>query len=143
MNVYIAWFALVVALILVITLAWTLSFKVTGAEDCMDCLWKDHPSWLILYICLILSIVIISILMLYSSQTVKFDPPLAPAPLFLLAASVLLLSNFFVGPAPKPGRNVDRHPLLFYTTTFFLIMAVVYAGGSSLKNHLKLPGIEM
>ena len=135
MIIYLFWFVLVILLIFTVYLTWTLSFSVP--LDVTDALFwlKIHQNFKLNFLYfLIFLIILFSILIYLTPAKIQFDPPLGHAPIFLLAASTLLLAAFFVEEGPNSNlRYVDSHPLIFYMAIFFLIMAVISGMVSSMK----------
>lgn len=147
MNIYGYFAILLVLLAISAIIAWNLSFRVPyDTTNPILWLWSNYHTWMIIFLVIILAIIVVSIVMYTRPGVVtRTEDPINQSGVFLYASAVLLLSNFFIV-HESTYRIYDQHPLLFYTTVFYLVMALltgIVDSGKLLGTRSKKAQMEM
>jgi hypothetical protein len=137
MRVYFWFYLLVVCLIALIVLTWYISFSVTSVgTDRVSYLLNNNVPEMSAYFGLITLIVMLSIIIFIMRTNVNLREPFTHPGVFLFSTTVLLLSIFYIRPeqqSPPEGDNRHKHPLIFFTAAFFLIMCVLASINASIN----------
>ena len=143
-NIYILWLLLVFLLIVVIIVVWTTSFSVPleFENNSLKWIYQNKRRRMYLWIFIVILILAISFWMFSMRETIDYQAPLSQPGIFLVAITILLVSNFFIIKSSGLVQNSDAHPMIYYTTIFLIFMTLISGIFCSLKQRAKTFPLE-
>lgn len=122
------WFWILFAVLTILTIiTWVTSFSTPrGVENPFTYLMHNQSAWMWTWFLLLILSIVISIIMFAKDGLVGMKHPFTHQGVFLFCFSALLLSSFFINvDGAEDKRIYKNHPIIFFTSAYFLFMALI------------------